>query len=80
MHFRYKTFSRNRKALNDIAARINSVHDKLKGFRECIKKDRIDEFIRHGYGMKNYYRLLSVLLYFREVEKRFGTKINPDSK
>ena len=80
LYFRHKTFSRNRKALDDIAARINSVHDELKDFRECITKDRIDEFVRHGYEMKNYYRLLSVLMYFREVEQRFGTKINSDRK
>jgi len=80
MYFRHKTFSRNHKALNEVASRIHSVHDELKGFRECITKDRIDKFVRHGYEMRNYYRLLSVLLYFKEVEERFGTKINSDSK
>jgi len=67
---------RNSPAYKDATASIKRVHKNLDCMKGCIEKNDIERFINHGYGMTNLYRLLSVLMYFKQLEKRFADKLN----
>ncbi|MFC1489858.1 hypothetical protein ACFL6K_01480 [Candidatus Latescibacterota bacterium] len=71
-----RRFERNNPEYMEVASKIIDIHDSLRLLNKIIEKDRIKKFISEGYGMVNLYRLLSVLMYFKQLEKRFPEKIS----
>lgn len=75
LYARLKGHERNTSIYKDAIASIEQVHQNLECLGECIKKIHIDRFINYGYGITNLYRLLSVLMYFKQLEERFADKL-----
>ncbi len=75
LYARLKGRERNSPAYKDAAALIERIHQSLDCLKECVEKNNIERFINHGYGMTNLYRLLSVLMYFKQLEERFADKL-----
>jgi len=76
LHFRRKARQKDPRALRLVADQIIQVHNGLEMLGREIRKPAIRMFIERGYDIKNYYRVLSVLMYFRQLEERFKGKIS----
>ena len=75
LYFRFRSRELHTDAAGAVAEKLFAVHREMEGFKGCIQRSSIEEFIGRGYGLSNLHRLLTVLLYFRQIEKRFGQKI-----
>ncbi|MCE5252503.1 hypothetical protein LLG96_20060 [bacterium] len=75
LYFRMRGRERNTPAFREAAARALEIYQSLGPAKNWIGRDRIDRFIGQGYGLKNMYRLLSLLMYFRQIEERFPGRI-----
>ncbi|MFC1508671.1 hypothetical protein ACFL60_03175 [Candidatus Omnitrophota bacterium] len=72
LYFRHRGRERNTGAYKKAAETALATHKRLNYLNGVIPKEHINRFINSGYGLRNLYRLITVLLYFEQLEKRFG--------
>jgi hypothetical protein len=77
-YYRHRGRERNTGAFREAAVKTIEIHHTLERTRNWIEHHNIEYFTAHGYGMKNMYRLLSVLMYCKELEARFHDKLAED--
>lgn len=75
---KHRSANRDRESIDEIASMIRDVHSRLEYFQSVLSIKQIESFIADGYGTINYQRILSILLYLREIEKRFPSKISQE--
>ena len=78
IYSKLRRFKRDNPIYKEVATTITNVHESLHYFKKYFEKEQIEQFIIHGYGLTNLYRLLSVLMYFKQLEERFAEKISVD--
>ncbi|NQV41387.1 MAG: hypothetical protein HQ506_03450 [Candidatus Marinimicrobia bacterium] len=75
---KHRSANRDKENIDQIVSTIRDVHSRLEYFQGVIPIKGIESFMSNGYGFINYQRILSILLYLSEVEKRFPSKISSE--
>ena len=75
LYFQYRGRERKTEAFKKAAETALKTHGRLDYLDDVISRENIECFFASGYGLRNLYRLITVLLYFEQLEKRFGGKL-----
>lgn len=78
LSFRRKIGRGYSQAAADYTRRIREVYGSSEGGRRVVPEGALTEFLVRGDGIQNYDRLLTVLVYFQQIERRLGLEIHGD--